>query len=85
MIDRAFAYGTKERIVNPVASVSLEISGDRGVQLVASFEPLPSERGRELMTAMATTLAIHMDQEAATDLYSQLRETFQTMGWPPPK
>ena len=81
MQDRALVYGTREIIVNPVASFTVEVAEGREVQIVASFEALPHER--PLGLPMATTLAIHMDQTAATDLYSQLHSKLQTMGWLP--
>lgn len=79
MQDRAIVYGTKERILQPVSTITVEIIEGREVQLVASFQPLPHERA--VVLPMATTLAIHMDQAAASDLFSQLRMRFQTMGW----
>jgi hypothetical protein len=35
-------------------------------------------------TPPATTVVIRMDQEAAKKAVAQIRDLFQTMGWPPP-
>ena len=36
-------------------------------------------------TAKATTVAIHMDQQVATCVVSQLHGLFRSMGWPLPE
>lgn len=85
--DVQLVYGTKTRILQPLADFRVRAVAAPGlsgqVELVASVVASPAERRAMLPTA--TTLAIHMDRQAATDLLQQLIATFQTMDWPLPR
>ncbi len=81
--DIALTYGSHHRIVQKVGKINVSVTEDREVELDASFLPDPMVSAPASL--MATTLAIHMDQSAAMELFSRLRETFQRMGWPLPR
>ena len=81
--ETALAYGENLRPDRAVGSFKVTVRDDQKVELVASLLPDPMIRAPEHLPA--TTVAIHMDQSVAMVLFSQLRETFQTMGWPLPE
>ncbi len=70
------------RIAQSVSNVRVNIISGPEVELVASIVPDPMIPNPSHLPA--TSVAIHMDQSAATILFARLRETFQTMGWPLP-
>lgn len=82
-IDIALVYGSHHRIVQSVHRMDINVIGDRSVELVASLSADPTIPPPASL--MATTVAIHMDQSVAKELYSRLRGTFQTMDWPVPQ
>ena len=81
-IDVAMAYGSHHRITQSVTDVRVSIIPGPEVELVASIVPDPTIRNPSHL--QATSVAIHMDQSAASVLFARLRETFQTIGWPLP-
>jgi hypothetical protein len=82
-IDMALSYGSHHRIAQKVEQIRINVTADREVELVASL--LPDPMVSSPASLMATSVAIHMDQSVATELYERLRGTFRTMGWPLPK
>jgi hypothetical protein len=81
--DLALVYGSHHRIVQSVHRVDINVIGNREIELVASVSADPTTPAPASL--MATTVAIHMDQSVAKELYSRLRGTFQTMDWPVPQ
>jgi hypothetical protein len=80
--DIPMAYGSHHRIAQSVTDVRVKVISGPEVELVASIVPDPIIQNPSHL--QATSVAIHMDQSAATILFARLRETFQTMGWPLP-
>ena len=64
---------------------ALPSEGGPLVQLLASVEAHQDEPLGRGTRPGATTLAIRMDQSVATKLLGELRDVFQTMGWPLPR
>jgi hypothetical protein len=81
--DIVLVYGSHHRIVQSVHRVDVNVIEDRKVELVASLSVDPTIPASASL--MATTVAIHMDQSVAKELYSRLRGTFQAMDWPLPQ
>jgi hypothetical protein len=82
MTDIQMAYGSNHRIAQSVTDVRVNVVPGPEVELVASIVPDPMTQ--QPSHPQATSVAIHMDQSAATTLFVRLRETFQTMGCPLP-
>ena len=80
--DIQMAYGSHHRIAQSVTDVRVNIIHGPEVELVASIVPDPMIPNPSHL--QATSVAIHMDQSAATILFARLRETFRTTGWPLP-
>jgi len=77
--DISLAYGSHHRIAQRISDVRVNVISGPEVELVASIEPDPMIQNPTLLPA--TSVAIHMDQSAATILFGRLRETLQTMDW----
>jgi hypothetical protein len=80
--DISMTYGSHHRIAQSVSDVRVNVIHGPEVELVASIVPDPMIPNPTHVPA--TSVAIHMDQSAATILFARLRETFRTMGWPLP-
>jgi len=76
-------FGNNLSIEQDITSIRVNIISGPAVELVASIAPDPTKLEPE--HSQATSVAIHMDQAVATILFEHLRETFRSMGWPPPK
>jgi hypothetical protein len=75
--------GTQNRVVQRLGEWTVGLFEDGPlVELRASTELDPTIRVEGEKRLMATTLAIHMDQQAAIELSERIRELARTMGWP---
>ncbi len=77
--DISLAYGSHHRIAQRISDVRVNVISGPEVELVASIVPDPMIENPTHLPA--TSVAIHMDQSAATILFARLRETIQTMDW----
>jgi hypothetical protein len=69
-------------ITQPAVSWRVQVVGTNppGVELIASIQSDP-QTSVPTRGEAATTVAIHMDARAATNLYSRLTELGRKMGW----